>query len=284
MSRLQTAASCGRGLIKLFSNALRRSGLILFGVCLLMSFVGAGCADQTGGPVVYYCDGAGWYSSAASVKAGLLSAGYRGKFETFSWSAFLGPGPDHLIAARNKSVARRLSKRIEQARRKDLDSPIYVMGLSAGTAVVLSALEQLSLGVRVDHVVLLSPSVSADHDLTHAMAHVKGRLYATSSTHDGILSTIVVNADGLPGPPAGIKGFRLPGKVRRNPRAPYRRVVNLPWRPAYVAHDWHGGHTQVTNQNFIKTVIAPRIFGAGAHPLDRSILDRVAAIIPGDEL
>ena len=65
-----------------------------------------GCGKPSPGPVVYYLDGAGWYSSASSVKQGLADAGYQGRFEEFSWSAYLGPMHDHLITAKSKSVAR----------------------------------------------------------------------------------------------------------------------------------------------------------------------------------
>lgn len=234
--------------------------------------------------MVFYCDGAGWYSSASSVKAGLRAAGFKGKFDTFSWSAFLGPGHDHLVTARSKAVARRLSRKIEQVQLKDPNRRIHVMGLSAGTAIVLSALEQVPDEVHVNHVVLFSPSVSALRDLTPAMQHVSGQLYATCSPHDGIVKTLVINADGGPGPPAGRSGFRMPSRAGEATQAAYRRVINLPWQPSYVGYDWDGGHTAVTRSKFVKAVIAPRILRLGPHPLDRSIMEQVAIVQTGAEL
>ncbi len=248
---------------------------LLLGLALMPA--AAGCSEPKGGAIIYYCEGAGWYSSSGSVKAGLRSAGYDGRFETFSWSAYLGPAHDHFVNARSKMVARRLSRKIEKARAQDPDSPIHVIGLSAGTAVVLSAIEQLSEGVRVDHVILFSPSVSARHDLTTALQHVRGRLYATNSPNDGLLAALVVNADGLGGPPAGRAGFRIPAKATEATRAAYRRVINLPWHPSYVAYDCDGGHTSVTRSKYVKAVIGPRILQTGAYPLDRSVVDRLAA-------
>lgn len=224
--------------------------------------------------MVFYCDGAGWYTSAGSSKAGLRAAGYQGRFKVFGWSSLLGPGPDHLITARSKTVARDLSRRIERVRKVDAEGPIHLMGLSAGTAVILSALEQLAEGVQVDYVVLFAPSVSADRNLRRAMAHVRHRLYATSSPRDGILMTLAINADGKGGPPAGRTGFRLPRGADPATRRAYDRVVNLPWRPAYVAYHWHGGHTGATRSKFVEAVIAPRIMDSRPHPLDRSIMDR----------
>jgi len=250
----------------------------LLGFALML--VAGGCSEPKGGAVVFYCDGAGWYSGGSSVKAGLRSAGYEGRFERFSWSAFLGPAHDHFVNARSKLVARGLTRKIERARAQDANSPIHVIGLSAGTAVALSALEQLSDGVQVDHVVLFSPSVSARHDLTTALRHIRGRLYATSSPNDGILAALIINADGLGGPPAGRVGFRLPTKATEATQAAYRRVINLPWRPSYVAYDCDGAHTSVTRVKYVKAVIAPRLLQTEPYPLDRSVVDRLLAADP----
>lgn len=254
----------------------RRPAVLLLGLALILA--AAGCSEPKGGAIVFYCEGAGWYSSAGRVKDGLRSAGYDGRFETFSWSAYLGPAHDHFVNARSKVVARGLSRKIEKARAQDADSPIHVIGLSAGTAVVLSALEQLSDGVRVNHVVLFSPSVSAKHDLTMALEHISGRLYATNSPHDGLLAALVINADGLSGPPAGRVGFRIPKKAGKATRAAYRRVINLPWQPSYVAYDCDGGHTSVTRIKYVKAVIGPRLLQTESYPLDRSVIDRLVAV------
>jgi hypothetical protein len=108
------------------------------------------------------------------------------------------------------------------------------------------------------------------------MQHVRRNLYATCSPHDAILATLAVNADGESGPPAGRVGFRLPKQAGSNVEAAYSRVINLPWEPAYLAFDWSGGHTAVTNRQMIASVIAPRILSSEPYPLDRSVFDKVA--------
>ena len=235
-----------------------------------------GCAKPSAGPVVYYLDGAGWYSSATSVKQGLEDGGYRGRFEEFSWSAYLGPMHDHLITAKSKGVARRLARHISDARQENTRRQINVLGLSAGTAVILAALQHLPDDIKVDNVVLFSPSVSARHDLTHAMKHVKRNLYATSSPRDGILNAITVNADGIPGRPAGLAGFTLPASADDDTREAYTRVMNLPWKPSYVGFGWQGRHTGVTTRRFVEAVIAPRVLTSEPFPLDRPIVQSVA--------
>jgi pimeloyl-ACP methyl ester carboxylesterase len=233
--------------------------------------------------VVFYLDGAGWYSSAGSVEQGLRQAGCTGQFETFSWSAYLGPAHDHLVTAKSRAVARRLSRKIEKVRRNDPTGQINVMGLSAGTAVVLSALEQLPEGIVVDNVVLFSSSVSADYDLTRTMKHVQRSLYATCSPHDTILKTLAINADGKPGPAAGQTGFRMP-RGSGGAAAAYRKVFNLHWQPSYLAFGWDGGHTVVTKASFVASVIAPRVLSTEPYPLDRSVVDKLAARAAGGRL
>lgn len=250
-------------------------------VWLFILLAVSGCADPPGGPVVFYLEGAGWYSSAGSVKAGLQKAGYTGKFQTHTWSAFLGPAHDHFVTARSKAVAHGLARKIQKARAKDPDGRIILMGLSAGTAVILSALEQLPEGVQVDSVVLFSPTVSAEHNLTKVMQRVRGNLYATCSSRDAIAGTLVVNADGKSGPPAGRAGFRMTARGEKA-EAAYHRVVNIPWEPTHTAFDWSGTHTGVTTSNFVASVIAPRILHDEPFPLDRSVADRTLARVKGD--
>jgi hypothetical protein len=238
---------------------------------ILIVMGSGGCADNVRGPVVFYLDGAGWYGSAGSVEAGLRKAGYKGAFHTYTWSAFLGPAHDHFVNANSSLIAGGLARRIEKARKANPEAPIHVMGLSAGTSVILLALENLDDGVNVDNVVLFSSSVSSNHNLGKAMGHVNRNLYATTSPHDSILTSLPVNADGKGGPAAGQNGFRLPHGASRNTLAAYQRVVNLPWQPSYLGYGWNGSHTSVTDSDFVAAVIAPRILSPDPYPLDRSI-------------
>ncbi|HRX85717.1 MAG TPA: hypothetical protein P5572_11930, partial [Phycisphaerae bacterium] len=144
-------------------------------------------------------------------------------------------------------------------RRRHPQGYLGVMGLSAGTAVVVSALELLPNDVQVDYVVLFEPSISATRNLAPAMRHVRGKLYATCSANDGILGTLLATADGGPLPPAGKIGFRVPLGLPAGQRPPYARVVNLPWRSKYRRMGWNGGHVSSTTSKFVELVIAPRM-------------------------
>ncbi|MHC4235300.1 MAG: hypothetical protein ACYSUQ_09315 [Planctomycetota bacterium] len=238
----------------------------------LAGMAAAGCGSGLSTPRVVYLEGAGWAGSAGSVRSGLRAARYNGAFETFTWTSVLGAPADHLLAARSRIKAKRLARRIEKIRRHNPEGKIYVMGLSAGTALIVKALEELPDGVEVDHVVLFSSSMSARYNLVEALEHVRGRLYATCSGEDMILASLAVNADGMTGQAAGQNGFVLPEGLSSKHKRSYAKVVNLPWRAAYAGFGWNGGHVRATTARFVRGVIAPRILPERPFPLDRPMV------------
>lgn len=250
------------------SHRFHRPALALVTAVLLLS----GCKVSLSTPRVIYLDGAGWYSSAGSVSAGLRSGGYRGAFERFNWSSLLGVGADHFVASRSGLNARRLARRIQAIHEADPGGPLHLIGLSAGTLVVLRALEALPEEVSVDRVVLLSSSVSAGFDLSEALPHVRGRIYATCSPYDRILSSLAVSADGRTGKTVGQIGFVLPKDLLPEQKQRYQKVVNLHWNPAYAGFGWNGGHVSATNRRFVRTVITPRVLSVLPFPLDQSVV------------
>ncbi len=231
----------------------------------LATTAGCGAAPRPSS-VVLFLDGAGHFTAGGNVRNGLRMAGYDGQFQNYLWTSFLGWGTDHLLVARSGLKAQGLADRIERLRRKHPDGEIHVMGLSAGTAVILNALERLPEGTDVDTVVLFSSSVYANRDLTPALRHVRRALYATCSRHDLILSSLVLTADGETGSPAGRTGFRIPPTVPKSVRSEYAKVVNLPWMPNYTAYGWNGGHVAATRAEFVKHVIAPRALSRAPSP------------------
>lgn len=245
-----------------------RCGLAMAAAIVLLG----GCKASMTTPRVIYLEGAGWYSSAGSVQAGLRAGGYRGAFERFHWSSLLGVGADHLLASRSGLNARRLARRIEEIRDADPDGQLHLMGLSAGTLVIVRALETLPEDVSVDQVVLFSSSVSRRCDLTDALPHVRGRIYATCSPYDRILSTLAVSADGRTGKVVGQTGFSLPKNLSTERQQRYQQVVNLYWKPAYAGFGWNGGHVGATDDKFVRTVIAPRLLSRSPFPLDQPMV------------
>lgn len=201
-----------------------------------------------------------------SARRGLTRAGYNGLFGPFRWQTGLGVAADHTSpVAYKRAMGGRLANRIARHREEFPNDPVYVAGLSAGCAVVLYALEQLPAGVSVDQAVLLSSSVGSDFDLTAALGHVRGKLYATTSPHDAVLKdlvTMVGTADReSPGSDiSGLSGFRPPNNAKERTRALYRdKVVHIAWRPEFERYGNKGGHTDVVAEDFVARYLAPLI-------------------------
>jgi len=255
-------------------NTMRTQRLTfcLLGLAALASLAGCAAPKSNGKGMMFGCDGSGagavikWGPSA---RRGLTKAGYQGLFGPFRWQTGLGVAADHASSvAYKRAMAGKLAERIAQHREEFPNDPVYIGGLSAGCAVVIYALEELPDGVSVDQVFLLSSSVSADYDLTAALRHVRGRLFATTSPHDAVLRdlvTVVGTADREASGSAisGMKGFVPPAGAGDNVRALYRaKVVNIPWRPEFANYGNRGGHTDVVAEDFVAKYLAPLVVPA----------------------
>jgi len=240
----------------------------------------SGCAstgalhDASGGHgIVYYLDGAGGGGLVTNwgrgVKRGLDEAGYTGEFRTFRWETGLGVVVDQEESVRyKKDKAAALAAKIRQDRQANPHSPIHLIGLSAGSAVVVYTLEALAGDCSVDTVVLLGASLAADYDLTAALRHVKGELYVFTSDHDEVLRMLVpvtgsadrryVGAD-----LAGLRGFHMPPGASAETRRLYAKVTNIAWEHEFAKDGDLGGHTGATRPRFVQHYIAPLLIPEG---------------------
>ena len=222
--------------------------------------------------VIFYCDGAGgggltnW---GPGVQKGLKDAGFTGTFDEFPWETGLGVLADQTEAVSAKRAqARKLADQIKAYKAQYPGSPVHIMGLSAGTAIVPFAMEELPESVGVDTVVLLSGSLSSGYDLTKALRHVRGDMYVTTSPHDAILSGAVPftgSADDkkVGDDVVGVHGCHLPPETSAETRRLYSKIVIIAWDPSFRQFGDAGGHTDTTNASFVQHVIAPLIIREG---------------------
>ena len=208
---------------------------------------------------VYYLDGAGGGGLVRNwgrgVKSGLEQAGFNGEFIESRWETGLGVMADQVASEDYKrQKGAEVATMIRKARDADPQAPITLMGLSAGTAVAIFALEALPANYHVDNVILLGASIASDHDISRALSHVNGRLYLFTSEKDAVLSLAVPvagTADREAGtvPAAGLRGFS-----RR-----YAKVAVIPWQSSFAKDGNFGGHTDTTQPRFVKAHIAPLV-------------------------
>jgi pimeloyl-ACP methyl ester carboxylesterase len=217
---------------------------------------------------VYYCDGAGGgglMNWSGGLRQGLKDGGYPGAGEIYHWNTGLG-----VVADQDSSVEYKRDKAQDMARKaaafskEHSGAPVTFIGLSAGTAVVVFALEELPGGVRVADAVLCGASISSTYDLTRALRNLDGKMYVYTSERDGVLGFLVPMAgtadrEGGDVPSAGLRGFRFPIRGSTDTRQLYAKVVTIPWRPEFAKLGYVGGHTDVLSAPFVAAYITPHL-------------------------
>ncbi|MBU6450921.1 MAG: hypothetical protein KGS72_04025 [Cyanobacteria bacterium REEB67] len=119
---------------------------------------------------------------------------------------------------------------------------VYLVAKSGGCIVALRALERLSLSgvdASVGSVVLLSPAISPDYDLTAALSAVSGSLHSFYSVYDRLYldlgTTIFGTSDGVKGPSAGCIGFRpADADCGAGRQFQYAKLRQVPWHPSML--------------------------------------------------
>jgi len=262
------------------SPATRHRTVGLIAVILISIAALSGCQAADPTAHIIFLDGASHFGSATKVRSGLRRAGYRGEFEGFVWTSFLGWGVDHLVRANSESVAIKLANRIREVRTEHPDGYLALMGLSAGSAVILGALERLPEGQTVDDVVLFQPSVASDRELTRALEHVRRRMIATHCRWDAILAAMAISADQHIAKPAGQIGFQSPRPMSAKQRRQYIKLLSIPWQKRYAASGWggiKGWHVSSTSPGFVRRYIAPYVLTSVRHAKSRAMRDRLDA-------
>ena len=221
---------------------------------------------------VYYLDGAGGGSAlsnwSSGIREGLHSAGYPGWGEMYSWETGLGLAMDQVASNQYKRAkATELAHQIMGFRQEHPETPITLIGFSAGTVLAVYTLEALPSRPLVENVVLLSGALSADYDLTPALARVRQHVYVFTSDRDAILTVL------LPiGGPAdrgadtnnviGVSGAIMPARPSLETERQYTKVIEVRWNPSFRSLANHGGHTDAVNGAFVRVFVAPLVFVA----------------------
>lgn len=221
---------------------------------------------------VYYLDGAGggellsnW---SGGIRDGLRDGGYPGCGEMYRWQTGLGAALDQ-VASNNykRAKAAELAQKILKFRQDHPDAPVDLVGFSAGTVVAVYALEALPDKPLVNNVVLLSSSLSADYDLTAALARIRQNLYVFTSNRDVILTVLLP----ISGPAdrgadtnrvVGASGAILPAFPSTQTSSQYAKVIEVRWNPSFRNLGNRGDHLDVLNAAFVRTHVAPLLITA----------------------
>jgi len=217
----------------------------------------AGCAhprDQFGH--TWYVDGVGNLGfGTASVPSGLDQAGYKGHAENFRWSITLNPILDQTIRVFARLGGLRLTGQIENQLKRHPETEVNLIGLSAGSGVVMWAVENLKPPYKVKNVILLGSSLSSDYDARKALKNITGEIIVYYSPKDGVLdgaARLLGSIDGKFGDCAGLVGMRGPGSETG-------RIKNVAWSKSFSKLGWTGSHTDCTSEPFVRVELAKHV-------------------------
>ncbi len=211
--------------------------------------------------VVFVADGAGNFQQASThLKQLVLRDQLPLNAVTFEWShGYLHTLADQTQYRWARMQGDRLAETILACRAANPCMRIYLMGHSAGAAVVLTAVEELP-PCTVEGIVLLAPSISATYDLRPALSKVRCAIDVFHSRADwiylGVATRVVGTIDRSHRIPAGRYGFRPVGGEPEEV-ALYSKLRQHAWEPADRRLGHHGGHYGAYQFDYLRTNIVP---------------------------
>ena len=134
--------------------------------------------------------------------------------------------------------------------RRGPGSPVFLVGKSGGTGVVVRALEALPKDA-VEAAVLLAPAISPGYDLSRALEAVRREMVVFWSPLDvfvlGVGTRVFGTIDRVRTVSAGLVGFQ-------GDRAKLRQVK---WRPSMASSGYFGGHVGPDSPAFLRRYVVP---------------------------
>jgi hypothetical protein len=156
--------------------------------------------------------------------------------------------------------AEELADEVRRVKAADAERPVYLIGKSAGAAVVLFAAERLP-PATLERILLLSAAVSTNYDLRPALRATRREVVSFHSCYDwlvlGFGTTEFGTADRVHGRSAGLYGFTKPADPSAEDEALYLRLVQVPWSPGMIGGLNLGGHQGTSMPGFLKREVAP---------------------------
>jgi pimeloyl-ACP methyl ester carboxylesterase len=183
------------------------------------------------------------------------------EFHDFEWTHGKGRPLRDLQDTRNlEARAAELADLIRDQRRREPNRPVYLIGHSAGTGLVLRTAELLP-PQTVERIILLSPAVSAHYDLRPALTATRGEIVSFNSSYDRFILDFGTNLFGTVDryyeTAAGADGFRMPDGLGAADREQYKRLVQVPYRIERLLEFQGGLHNSTITPQFLAKQVRP---------------------------
>jgi len=178
-----------------------------------------------------------------------------------SWGHGFGHWHADLTNAANRDLrAREIADAVVAYRDEHAGAPVFLVGKSGGTGLVVKALEHLP-DDAVEVAVLLSPALSPAYDLARALRAVRHEMVVFWSPLDVIVlgagTRIFGTIDRIKTVSAGMVGFRRPGPGEGERTAQYGKLRQVRWRPEMARTGYLGGHVGPDNPAFLRRYVVP---------------------------
>jgi pimeloyl-ACP methyl ester carboxylesterase len=178
-----------------------------------------------------------------------------------SWGHGFGRWHADLTDVGNRDLrAREIADAAMQYRSARPGSPVFLVGKSGGTGLVVKALELLAED-SVEKVILLSPAVSPAYDLTLALRAVRSEITVFWSPLDlivlGLGTKIFGTMDRVKTVSAGMVGFRPPPDLDESVRSQYAKLRQVRWHPEMASTGYLGGHVGPDSPAFLRKYVVP---------------------------
>ncbi len=257
----------------------RHCPAMLWVVAVLAAVAGcAGTRPETAAPglpagpvrgVVFAVDGAGgFHATSDSLRQVIAEQGLPLWVDAVDWThGHYRVLADQVDCGHARSEGLRLAERVASVRRACPTAAVYLVAHSAGSLVVLTAVESLPPD-SVERIILLAPSVSACYDVRPALRNTRAGMDVFFSSRDlGYLGVGV----GLVGtsdrrwlcPAAGRTGFRVP-EGPAGDAALYSKLRQHAWDPSVAWTGNRGGHYDGYQPAFLRLYVVPLLAGPGA--------------------
>lgn len=211
------------------------------------------------GGLVLIADGiAGLDFCGTSLQYAVAWAGLSYEVRLVQWGHGLGRWYRDLTdTARHREQAARMVEAVSTFREQQPECPVFLVGKSGGSGLVVRALEQLPEG-SVESVVLLASALSPRYDLSAGLRAVRGEIVSYYSPLDFVIlgagTSLFGTIDRRRGPTGGLLGFTPPAGA--DPAA-YGRLRQIRWRPSMACVGHLGGHVGPDTPWFLTRYVVP---------------------------
>lgn len=249
-------------MVKRYRRLPRLTTVLLAGLLVSASPSPERTPSGAGAGVVFVVDGIGGMDLLCSAAVRHWpTAGVAHEIRPFRWSH----GTCHYLHDLQDPEnvlwkSQKLAAQVREVIAASPDRPVYLVGRSGGSGVVLSAAAQLPPG-SLERIVLISPAVSPHYDLCPAFRATRKEIVCFSSANDQVIlnwgTSVFGTVDRVYGPSAGLYGFHEPAPEDAESCELYRRLVHIPWNAGMIWDGHPGFHCTALATGFQTRHVAP---------------------------